>query len=201
MSFKKIFQKLKKILMFCCVIVILFDMYDSYTFINKQPNKINSYRNIDAIIVFTGGENRVQSGIDLLSNNIGKKLFISGVNPDTNIFDISEQTLSDMDLLNCCIDLGKKADNTMENALESIDWIKNNKYKNIVIVTSNYHMKRSLFILRNFDRTINFIPHNVQSKFLQNKNITIYRKLKTIISEYVKLTYTRIYFLVEKRID
>lgn len=201
MSFKKIFQKLKKILMFCCVIVILFDMYDSYTFINKQPNKINSYRNIDAIIVFTGGENRVQSGIDLLSNNIGKKLFISGVNPDTNIFDISEQTLSDMDLLNCCIDLGKKADNTMENALESIDWIKNNKYKNIVIVTSNYHMKRSLFILRNFDRTINFIPHNVQSKFLQNKNITVYRKLKTIISEYVKLTYTRIYFLVEKRID
>lgn len=201
MSFKKIFHKLKKILMFCCVIVILFDMYDSYTFINKQPNKINAYRNIDAIIVFTGGENRVQSGIDLISNNIGKKLFISGVNPDTNIFDISEQTLSDKDLLNCCIDLGKKANNTIENALESIDWIKNNNYKNIVIVTSNYHMKRSLFILRNFDRSINFIPHNVQSKFLQNKNITIYGKMKTIISEYVKLTYTRIYFLVEKRID
>jgi len=201
MSFKKIFHKLKKILMFCCVIAILFDMYDSYTFINKQPNKINAYRNIDAIIVFTGGENRVQSGIDLISNNIGKKLFISGVNPDTNIFDISEQTLSDKDLLNCCIDLGKKANNTIENALESIDWIKNNNYKNIVIVTSNYHMKRSLFILKNFDRSINFIPHNVQSKFLQNKNITIYGKMKTIISEYVKLTYTRIYFLVEKRID
>ncbi|MBL6623771.1 MAG: YdcF family protein [Rhizobiales bacterium] len=183
------------------LIIILFDIYDFYTFINKQTNKINTYRGIDAIIVFTGGENRVQSGIDLISNNVGKRLFISGVNPDTNIFDISEQILSDEDLLNCCIDLGKKANNTIENAIESIDWIKNNNYKNVIIVTSNYHMKRSLFILKNFDRSINFIPHNVQSKFLQNKNIPIYAKMKTIISEYAKLTYTRIYFLIEKRIN
>lgn len=201
MFFKKIFHKLKKILFLFSLIIILFDIYDFYTFINKQTNKINTYRGIDAIIVFTGGENRVQSGIDLISNNIGKRLFISGVNPDTNIFDISEQILSDEDLLNCCIDLGKKANNTIENAIESIDWIKNNNYKNVIIVTSNYHMKRSLFILKNFDRSINFIPHNVQSKFLQNKNIPIYAKMKTIISEYSKLTYTRIYFLIEKRIN
>ena len=201
MFFKKIFHKLKKILFLFSLIIILVDIYDFYTFINKQTNKINTYRGIDAIIVFTGGENRVQSGIDLISNNVGKRLFISGVNPDTNIFDISEQILSDEDLLNCCIDLGKKANNTIENAIESIDWIKNNNYKNVIIVTSNYHMKRSLFILKNFDRSINFIPHNVQSKFLQNKNITIYAKMKTIISEYAKLTYTRIYFLIEKRIN
>jgi len=201
MFFKKIFHKLKKILFLFSLIIILFDIYDFYTFIHKQTNKINTYRGIDAIIVFTGGENRVQSGIDLISNNVGKRLFISGVNPDTNIFDISEQILSDEDLLNCCIDLGKKANNTIENAIESIDWIKNNNYKNVIIVTSNYHMKRSLFILKNFDRSINFIPHNVQSKFLQNKNITIYAKMKTIISEYAKLTYTRIYFLIEKRIN
>ena len=201
MFFKKIFHKLKKILFLFSLIIILFDIYDFYTFINKQTNKINTYRGIDAIIVFTGGENRVQSGIDLISNNVGKRLFISGVNPDTNIFDISEKILSDEDLLNCCIDLGKKANNTIENAIESIDWIKNNNYKNVIIVTSNYHMKRSLFILKNFDRSINFIPHNVQSKFLQNKNITIYAKMKTIISEYAKLTYTRIYFLIEKRIN
>jgi len=201
MSFKKIFHKLKKILFLFSLIIILFDIYDFYTFINKQTNKISTYRGVDAIIVFTGGENRVQSGIDLISNNVGKRLFISGVNPDTNIFDISEQILSDEDLLNCCIDLGKKANNTIENAIESIDWIKNNNYKNVIIVTSNYHMKRSLFILKNFDRSINFIPHNVQSKFLQNKNIPIYAKMKTIISEYAKLTYTRIYFLIEKRIN
>jgi len=156
MFFKKIFHKLKKILFLFSLIIILFDIYDFYTFINKQTNKINTYRGIDAIIVFTGGENRVQSGIDLISNNVGKRLFISGVNPDTNIFDISEQILSDEDLLNCCIDLGKKANNTIENAIESIDWIKNNNYKNVIIVTSNYHMKRSLFILKNFDRSINF---------------------------------------------
>ena len=201
MFFKKIFHKLKKILFLFSLIIILFDIYDFYTFINKQTKKISTYRGVDAIIVFTGGENRVQSGIDLISNNVGKRLFISGVNPDTNIFDISEQILSDEDLLNCCIDLGKKANNTIENAIESIDWIKNNNYKNVIIVTSNYHMKRSLFILKNFDRSINFIPHNVQSKFLQNKNITIYAKMKTIISEYAKLTYTRIYFLIEKRIN
>ncbi len=201
MFFKKIFHKLKKILFLFSLIIILFDIYDFYTFINKQTKKISTYRGVDAIIVFTGGENRVQSGIDLISNNVGKRLFISGVNPDTNIFDISEQILSDEDLLNCCIDLGKKANNTIENAIESIDWIKNNNYKNVIIVTSNYHMKRSLFILKNFDRSINFIPHNVQSKFLQNKNIPIYAKMKTIISEYAKLTYTRIYFLIEKRIN
>ena len=89
MFFKKIFHKLKKILFLFSLIIILFDIYDFYTFINQQTNKINTYRGIDAIIVFTGGENRVQSGIDLISNNIGRRLFVSGVNPDTNILDIS----------------------------------------------------------------------------------------------------------------
>ena len=105
--------------------------------------------------------------------------------------------LSDFNLIDCCIDLGRNATNTFENALETANWIEANEYKNVIIVTSDYHMKRSLHIIKNFSKGTNFFPHHVQSKLLNNMNITKFEKLRIVLLEYSKYLYTRIRLLFE----
>lgn len=109
---------------------------------------INSYdidtsTKTDAIIVLTGGKNRISEGIRLLNENLSDKLFISGVPADVSIKQIEKQAnISAADENK--IELGRKAKNTIENAIETEEWIKKNDIKSIRLVTSSYHIPRSL---------------------------------------------------------
>ena len=140
----KIFKILASIM---CVFILTLDIVDFVIIFNAKPTFIEKSSTIDGIVVFTGGEDRIKTSIDLLSNGIAKHLFISGVNPGTTKYNISEQIQIDANLIECCIDLGNDAKDTFENAVETTGWIRENQYKNIIIVTSDYHMKRSLLIL------------------------------------------------------
>ena len=42
------------------------------------------------------------------------------------------------------IELGRKAKNTIENAIETEEWIRKNNIKSIRLVTSSYHIPRSM---------------------------------------------------------
>lgn len=109
---------------------------------------INSYdidktTKTDAIIVLTGGRNRISEGIKLLNNNLADRLFISGVPENISIGQIEKQAEITADDKNK-IELGRKAKNTIENAIETEEWIKKNDIKSIRLVTSSYHIPRSL---------------------------------------------------------
>ena len=109
---------------------------------------INSYdidtsTKTDAIIVLTGGKNRISEGIRLLNENLADKLFISGVPADVSIKQIEKQAKVYANDENK-IELGRKAKNTLENAIETEEWIKKNNIKSIRLVTSSYHIPRSL---------------------------------------------------------
>lgn len=109
---------------------------------------INSYdidktTKTDAIIVLTGGRNRISEGIKLLNNNLADRLFISGVPQNISIGQIEKQAEITADDKNK-IELGRKAKNTIENAIETEEWIKKNDIKSIRLVTSSYHIPRSL---------------------------------------------------------
>ncbi|MBY0264492.1 MAG: hypothetical protein K2P90_03555 [Holosporales bacterium] len=72
---------------------------------------------VDAIVVFTGSEGRVQTGIALLKRGIAKHLFISGVQSKSfKIPSPEDKKLS--------ITLGYAADNTFENVDETVEWLK-----------------------------------------------------------------------------
>tara|TARA_Y100000768_G_scaffold281030_2_gene215994 strand:- start:2868 stop:3461 length:594 start_codon:yes stop_codon:yes gene_type:complete len=180
-----------------CVFVLTLDVVDFVKIFNSKPNIITKSNTIDGIVVFTGGEDRIKTSIELLSNGIAKRLFISGVNPGTNKYNISEQIHINSNLIDCCIDLGSNAKNTFENAAETTDWIRENEYKNIIIVTSDYHMKRSLMILKNFSEDTNFFPYHVKSKLLYDMNITKFEKLRIIVLEYSKYLFTRLRLFFE----
>jgi uncharacterized SAM-binding protein YcdF (DUF218 family) len=101
-----------------------------------------------AIIVLTGADKRLAVGFDLLSKGYASLLFVSGVNQSVTLFDIWQLTekqglFLNSELINCCVELGYNASNTRGNAIESAEWIEKNKINSILLVTSNYHMRRS----------------------------------------------------------
>ena len=115
----------------------------------------------DAIIVLTGATNRIDEGIKLLSEEKSEKLFISGVNKE--IDDIRKITTFEGNIP-CCVELGYKAENTSENATETHEWILDKNIKTIRLVTSNYHMMRSMLEFRKTLPDIKIIPHPVVPK-------------------------------------
>src|SRR5690348_4857410 len=73
----------------------------------------------DAIVVLTGGSLRLQSGIDLLREGKGRKLFVSGVSHQVDLDDLLGTSGGAPEWATCCIVLGHDADNTLGNALET----------------------------------------------------------------------------------
>lgn len=100
----------------------------------------------DAIIVLTGGKKRIQEGIALLDKDLSGKLFISGVNKDTKLEDLTNGRA-----VPCCITLGYRAEDTIGNADEAREWVRENNIRSIRLVTSNYHIARARL---EFDRAI-----------------------------------------------
>ncbi len=113
----------------------------------------------DAIVVLTGGPARVQTGLELLKDKRGGRLLISGVHPSTNEKSLQRATHADAELFDCCVDLGRTARNTVGNAMESERWIRANNYRRVIVVTSNYHMPRSLLELSRRMQDVEFIPY------------------------------------------
>jgi uncharacterized SAM-binding protein YcdF (DUF218 family) len=105
----------------------------------------------DAIVVLTGGTNRLQVGLDLLENDRADQLFISGVGGGGGINELFAPRTVPKDLASCCIHLGYLAQDTEGNALEASDWVRDNSFNSIWIVTANYHMRRAML---EFERTL-----------------------------------------------
>nr|WP_321524417.1 YdcF family protein [uncultured Cohaesibacter sp.] len=113
-------------------------------------------RNADAIVVVTGGAGRLERAIQLLKEGKGHKLLISGVhyrNTDRTMF--ARFDLPD-DVINCCVDLDREALNTVANATQTALWAKENAFKSLIIVTSAYHMPRTLLEMRRAAPEVDF---------------------------------------------
>ncbi|MEL6290998.1 MAG: YdcF family protein [Pseudomonadota bacterium] len=98
----------------------------------------------EGIVVLTGGPYRIQSAAKLLARSRGQRLLISGVNRVTSPTDLIRITDLPPSLFGCCVDIGYRALDTVGNAAETRDWVMRHGFKSIVVVTSRFHMPRSL---------------------------------------------------------
>jgi uncharacterized SAM-binding protein YcdF (DUF218 family) len=99
--------------------------------------------NTDAIVVLTGGRARLEAGIELLGAGRAQKLFVSGVNPHVDrleLLRVAGHAEGDPSR----IVIGHDADNTLGNARETAGWMEQQGYRSLRLVTSWYHMQRSL---------------------------------------------------------
>ncbi len=117
-------------------------------FASALPHGVASPRAADAVVVLTGGENRVAKAVELIAGGKGERLLISGVNDHTSAAAIAEAVDQNEGLFRCCIDIDRRARNTIGNAVEIARWVKAHNYRSLIVVTGAYHMPRALNELR-----------------------------------------------------
>jgi len=123
----------------------------------------------NAIIVLTGGSERLNSGVNLLLAGKGEKLLITGVHPNVKDSSVLKDNIVPIKIQKCCVVLGRNANNTFENATEAKEFLYKNNYKSMTLVTSHYHMPRSLLIFEKAMPDITIIPYPVFSSSVDLK--------------------------------
>ncbi|MEZ5921428.1 MAG: YdcF family protein [Parvularculaceae bacterium] len=120
----------------------------------------------DGVVVFTGGGERISTAMTLLNDGAGKRLLISGVNPNVSREELAKFWSGDPQLFECCVDLGVEAETTEQNAGELDAWTRANGYRSLILVTSEFHMPRALLEARERLPDIVITPYPVESGLL-----------------------------------
>jgi uncharacterized SAM-binding protein YcdF (DUF218 family) len=103
----------------------------------------------DAVAVLTGASTeRITAAVRLLEEGKGKRLLVSGVNTEVSREDLLEVTGAWKPIYQCCVDLGFEAADTKGNAQEIAAWAEKHGFTQIIVVTADYHMPRSMLELR-----------------------------------------------------
>ena len=103
----------------------------------------------DGIVVMTGGQQRLDDGLRILTAQNGGKMLISGVGDGVNrAVLVQELGLDDhkAELLFCCVELDFEAGNTRGNASVTRSWALSHDMGSLRLVTANYHMPRALLV-------------------------------------------------------
>ena len=150
---------------------------------------------LDAIVVLTGGSNRVDTGFSLLEQGAGKKLFISGVYRGIELKQLLKHWKTEpQGNLDCCVALGFAADNTAGNAVETVEWLQKEDFHSFYLVTANYHIKRALLEFENIAPGLEITPFPVVPDKTEMKNW--WRDPSTrnlVLREYMKYIATYIW--------
>lgn len=114
----------------------------------------------DAIVVLTGGSRRLGEGLELLSQGLAGKLFISGVYRGVEVKELLKIVKRKPRERESQISIGN-ATNTTGNALETAAWMATKKFNSLRLVTAAYHMPRSLLEFRYAMPGVTLLPNPV----------------------------------------
>lgn len=146
----------------------------------------------DGIVVLTGGADRVSGAVDLLARGKARRLLISGVHPDTSARQIGRVVDAGPNLFDCCVDLDRRAANTVGNAEETAKWARHNGFGSLIVVTSAYHMPRSLIELGSVLPGVDLVPYPVARPELDLRRWWVRREtVLLLLEEYLKYTAAR----------
>ncbi len=152
----------------------------------------------DAIVVVTGGSQRIGDAIGLLGAERGARLLISGVNEKTSREELVKMNPASRDLLACCVDLDYRARNTIGNAIETRRWVRRHRFRSLLVVTSNYHMPRTLSEFAHAMPEVRFVAHPVVTDQIDTAGWwSRWSTVKVLAPEYVKYLAARLRRLVE----
>lgn len=141
----------------------------------------------DGIVVLTGGEHRLREAARLLAEGRGKRLLISGANRIATREDLHRKSGLVPVLFNCCVDIGYDAHTTSGNAEEAKAWAGDKRFTRLIIVTSSYHMPRSLIELGRAMPDLTLIPFPVVSSNFRTEAWWLHpATARLLFSEYVK---------------
>ena len=82
-------------------------------------------------------------------------------NDHTSAAAIAEAVDQNQDVFRCCIDIDRRARNTVGNATEIARWVNQHGYRSLIVVTGAYHMPRALNELKRLLPDTNLIADPV----------------------------------------
>lgn len=131
-------------------------------FANAIPDEAETDDRVtDAIVVLTGGSDRLAEGLKLLASGLARKLFVSGVYRGVEVRELLHLARREPSEIECCVVLGYSADNTKGNARETAIWLEREGFHSLRLVTASYHMPRSLLEFRRAMPAAEIVPHPV----------------------------------------
>jgi uncharacterized SAM-binding protein YcdF (DUF218 family) len=147
-----------------------------------------SHQATDAIVVLTGGGGRLEEGLALLERDLARTMFVSGVHPGIEVAELLRRAPDAPARLSCCVVLGHLAVDTRGNATETAAWAKVTGVRSLRLVTSNYHIARSMIEFRAAMPGVTVEPHPIPAPGIDFDGWWYRpRTLRLVAGEYVKL--------------
>lgn len=142
----------------------------------------------DAIVVLTGGSQRVITGLKLLAEGKAERVLISGVHPGVGVGAVLRLAGTPVaPSLEGRIDAGYGARDTAGNAAEAAGWMQARAFRSLRLVTGSYHMPRSILEFQCALPGVSVVPHPVFPDRVQQRGWWRYPGTAAlIISEYNK---------------
>lgn len=141
-------RRAKQLTMTGAYLLIVIALFTSLLqhFVLTLPAPLTKIVRADGIIVTTGGQDRLNAGLDLLARDTAPQLLLSGVGTGITKEMIAQSAAlsqAQASALACCVSLEFEAKDTIGNAFAAKRWATVNDMSHLILVTSDYHMPRA----------------------------------------------------------
>jgi len=143
-------------------------------FVHHLPEPTTDPSRTDAIVVLTGGGERIANALLLLEAGKANRLFVSGVHRGVGADELLkiDRTTPASPQANAAlaarIDVGDTAGDTFGNSVESVAWMRANNFKSMRLVTADYHMPRALIEFKMEAPDLAIVPNPIRPSRTQN---------------------------------
>lgn len=190
---------------FLSAMIVLVSLFLCYTFVctillldarNEGKNAKSTFVQTppDLIVVFTGGQGRIEFAVKRAQEFKQPNVFITGVHEKNSVKTIMNPISADVEVEETDhIELDYTARNTVENVVSTLKYLRNNRGLNkILVISSDYHIMRIKMIIANLvkeDEKFEFFFSPVPSNYLSMRSI------KILYTEVFKLVRTKLFLL------
>ena len=150
---------------------------------------------IDGLVVATGGQLRIQKGVELLAGGKADRMLISGVGKG-----ITKELLKEnlaisnrqASFFDCCVEIEFTATNTNGNAQATFEWMQKHALDDILLVSANYHLPRAELIFKQYlpENSVYFQAVNPPDLKLSAWHSN-WQTTRLLLKEYLKYIYVK----------
>ena len=159
-------------------------------FVETLPTTHPPSPRADGIVALTGGSARLDAAVQLLESRAAQRLLITGVFETTTKEDLSRRVHGGS-RFECCADVDYTAEDTHDNAEQASEWARSHGYRSLIVVTTRYHMPRSLAEFSAAMPEVSLVPYPVEPASVNmNGWWARPRTLRLLQGEYVKYLAT-----------